>query len=434
MSYSCEKFNELLLDLAYDELDAETALDLMRHKDDCGECQRAYADLMGLRNVAKHIETPPLPAHFGVDILSLAQKKAASFRGEEASTFHTVPPAPVVPTPSIWEKIQSFVFRPAILGAGVALTAVVFGVISLQQKSHTTMLEAPAGVPFEGAQPAIEREAPPSAPLPPSEESQIQSADKSEVQAETAKTVQRIQKAGPGYKPLYEEKSVAKGAIASETDEAAPLPQSDVSKSADVQKNPADLLRSKSTDAATGSGAPARKSASPKKLAEPKVPANAKKKKSSSLETIPFPSQEAPSSADKEAPAEESTADDAAEGNDTSDFNAGLAAYNRGDCSTAVHHFSTYLDHPSQSEGSVPVATHYIARCEKRTGRCGKAVIHYEQLLTKHPRYNKRSEALYEAAACHSKLGHTEKAQTLLEELSLDPQWRAKAQKMLKKL
>ncbi|MBN2530328.1 MAG: tetratricopeptide repeat protein [Deltaproteobacteria bacterium] len=80
------------------------------------------------------------------------------------------------------------------------------------------------------------------------------------------------------------------------------------------------------------------------------------------------------------------------------------------------------------------MAIHYIARCEKRTGRCGKAVIHYEQFLTRYATYTTRTEVLYEAATCHTKLGHTDRAKILLEELSLDPKWRAKAQKMMQKL
>lgn len=105
-----------------------------------------------------------------------------------------------------------------------------------------------------------------------------------------------------------------------------------------------------------------------------------------------------------------------------------LASYKRGDCQSARPDFLSVASDMSSSDSAVATALHHLARCEKRSGTCGKAITSYARLLRDHPRYNSRPEALLEAAQCHRKLGHTDEAQRLLEELSAIPGYQHKAQ------
>ncbi|MBN2716768.1 MAG: tetratricopeptide repeat protein [Deltaproteobacteria bacterium] len=453
MSSTCNEFNELLLDLAYDELDAPTSNRLLQHKDQCASCQKAWGELMGVRNVARHYDPPTVPDHFDSDILALARKTAESFTSAQTNDRRagTSVPAPVLKPPSLLEKIQAFILRPAIIGTGLAAAAVLIAVTTIKNDAHNTMMEPVNGAPFVGGKPVAEPDALPSADKSEAKANLQTKVQKSEAAAEdntVPAAPERIQKAGPDYEPLYRQQ-------AAEADRKSPLGQLKTarsetensvaeSKSATprINKNPDNLLQQKSAKGSLSNATSRGPASHMDDIGVSKTaPTSVSKKKSAASYTsqeeslsameAPAPSRKS-GAANGEMDAAPSTAAES-ERDDIgpSTFESGLAAYNRGDCKTAIALFSAYVDAPVGSGENVPMATHYIARCEKRTGRCGKAVIHYEQLLNQFSTYSKRADALYEAAQCHQKLGHGDRAQTLLEELSLDPDWRAKAQKMM---
>ena len=111
-----------------------------------------------------------------------------------------------------------------------------------------------------------------------------------------------------------------------------------------------------------------------------------------------------------------------------------MAAYHRGDCSQAEEAFLEIVNHQPAHPTQTPMAIHHLARCEKRQGRCGKALPWYEDLLSRFPSYEQREAALWETAQCHRKLGHLSRARTLLETLSTIPAWKTRAVQELNKL
>jgi TolA-binding protein len=115
------------------------------------------------------------------------------------------------------------------------------------------------------------------------------------------------------------------------------------------------------------------------------------------------------------------------EGDDARYYRDGMAAYNRGDCAAATISLRKVVDPPHDAPSLVAPALHHLARCEKRTGRCGKAVVAYDELLNRFPGYQGRSEAMWEAAGCHRRLGHIDRAWTLLDGLAKIPAWRDRA-------
>ena len=102
-----------------------------------------------------------------------------------------------------------------------------------------------------------------------------------------------------------------------------------------------------------------------------------------------------------------------------------ISLYRAGNCRDAVPLFQSIVTGGPIAER--PASLHYMARCDRRSGRCGQALLLYEQLLRDYRAYPDRSEALHEAASCHRRLGHDDRARELLMELSDDPDWSARA-------
>ena len=464
MSSNCQEFNELLLDLAYDELDEETAHRLHQHKDSCEDCKSAFEALMGVRAVARQMVPPPIPDHFDAAILELARKKASALSTANDALSGAVPAStvPVARTASLFERLQAFIFKPMVLGTGLAAAAAVFAVVSLKTQSHNTMLEPMDGTPFIGAVP-MEKEALPEEQAAPDslihDETEANAADVTaerremiEAQEGAVTSRNRVQKAGPGYTPLYDAADKAtpksKGVARRAPRASTPITTTEANVES-IRKNPADLLKRTPDAPAADQEMEAESKAAPSSSSKSESTRSSKTRKKSVSITKKSRTMDdmdglaEPVSAGGAMPR---NSDDALEEADmskessgtpapaTSEFEAGLSEYQSGNCQAAIGHFRVFLDDANASGNQVAVATHYMASCEKRTGRCGQAVIHFEHLFTSYPRYGNRSEALFEAANCHMKLGHDERAKFLLEELSMDPVWRKKAEKLLKKM
>jgi TolA-binding protein len=464
MSSNCQEFNELLLDLAYDELDEETSQRLHQHKDSCEDCKSAFEALMGVRAVARKMEPPPIPDHFDAAILELARKKASapSAANNALSVADPAGASPVARATSLLERLQAFIFRPMVLGAGLAAAAAVFAVVSLKTQSHNTMLEPLDDTPFVGAVPMEKEALPDEHTVPASPTNQGMEADAADATAASrempparegaAPGRNRVQKAGPGYAPLYNatNKTAPKSkGVTSGAPRASSSATTAGTTVENIRKNPADMLRRTPDAPAADQKMEAESKAAPSGSSRPETTRSSKsRKKSVSIArksrtmddldglaepvsaggAMPRNSDEALEDADM---AEESSSTPAPA---TSEFEAGLSAYRSGNCQDAIGHFRAVLDDANGSVNQLAIATHYMASCEKRTGRCGQAVIHFEHLFTSYPRYSNRSEALFEAANCHMKLGHDDRARALLEELSMDPEWRNRAEKLLKKM
>jgi TolA-binding protein len=117
-----------------------------------------------------------------------------------------------------------------------------------------------------------------------------------------------------------------------------------------------------------------------------------------------------------------------------SDFRMGKEAYARSDCMTAKAAFQRVVDQPATPSSKAAIAMHHIGACEKRQGRCAKAVEWYEKLLKSYPNYPHKADALWQAAGCYRRLGQRSQSRALLEQLTRISGWETKARQELEQL
>ena len=72
MTSGCDKFQELMLDLAYDEVDAERADQLREHAAECAGCREELESILLTRKLAAQLPEPEPPAVRDAQILELA--------------------------------------------------------------------------------------------------------------------------------------------------------------------------------------------------------------------------------------------------------------------------------------------------------------------------------------------------------------------------
>lgn len=142
----CEQAEALLLDLAYGELDAETARRVDLHLEGCASCQRQRASYQQLRMLARQLpELSPPPSRFAA---LLAEAEAA-----------VKPPAPVKilapAAPSFWERVRAL-FTPPVFAAA-SLVLLVGGVFLLSTQAEPPRSSKLLG---EDAIPAVSARAP----------------------------------------------------------------------------------------------------------------------------------------------------------------------------------------------------------------------------------------------------------------------------------
>jgi tetratricopeptide (TPR) repeat protein len=117
-----------------------------------------------------------------------------------------------------------------------------------------------------------------------------------------------------------------------------------------------------------------------------------------------------------------------------SDFRMGKEAYARGDCKTAKTAFQRVVAQPATPSSQAAFAMHHIGACEKRQGRCAKAVEWYEKLLKSYANYQHKADALWQAAGCYRRLGQLNQSRALLEQLTRISGWETKARQELEQL
>jgi hypothetical protein len=340
-------------------------------------------------------------------ILAMADR---ALRNDIADPVRFGSDAAAAPAPSFFEKLHAALFRPALATAGIA--AVVATALFLVNRGEAPSLLPSAAVSEDSFAPApplgeaaanttprhqasgIERES--TAPLP---------------QLEEGALPDRISAAPAARKRSAAEaaSSLPYGDPQEQVRPGQPL-NAVITPPASEKKKEAAMRDDGGTRSLTG-GAPA----APK--TENRVPASAGE--DFSREPSP-PLAPAPSQTD--APA------------GSASFTSGMAAYNRGNCTVAIADFQTVLQNQSTPPSEIPIAHHYIARCETRMGRCAKAVSHFDTVISRHLGYRDRPAALYEAADCHIRLGNRNRARTLLEELRTLPAWRARAESKLQEI
>jgi len=419
MKRACETFREALLDLAYDEVPGEEAARLREHAASCAECREALESILLTRKLAGQL---PLPEPEGISdesILRAAAEAAEDLSlgsiGDDAFERTADPAAArraLEPEPGLLDRIRAFLLTPALVTAGVACAVLGFTLfLSRGVPPEERVREEATGAPFLG----------PAVPL--ASETEASDLPRLEEKAPPVGSIAAAPAGGPtragasiGTAAETRSAEGLRGARGLGTE--GPLPSRKKESTSVSSSGAAGGATSYLSDDEPELDDLARQAAE-------KSSAGLEEAEETSASFAKAPGSGKPSAAQEPAPRDSFSAE--------LSYREGMAAYNRGDCASATRHLEAVLASPRAAPDRVPSALHHIARCEKRTGRCGSALPHYEDLLEEHPGYPDRAEALWEAASCHRRLGHVERARALLDELARYPGWRERARREIEK-
>ncbi len=442
MSATCQRFEELVLDLVYDELDAEKADQLRAHATSCRQCREVLAEIELTRQLAANL--PLLEPTENVDRAILqAASRAVSETAGTAGAEPVATPSPAVVSqhgdPSLWRWLRGLILTPAV--ATCAAATVVF-VISffLYKHSAPTPVSSESSAPFYG--PAFPRQAAP-APQP------AETKDKMEKEAiETAP-----------LRPLVAEPSLDRtpSSAAGEPEKRARVKSRSARSSRPKpkkirQSEPGVTVDHLASRAGSGPGAlekpnPARPEpkmdfAPPPADPQPKTAPAEKRKSSSSRKPVAAPAQKAPAERESlagiddllgAAAGAEPNAPVASEPLRTTDGDESTTA-DRLNCQNPHERLLPLINTKTVAATRRSAALHQLARCEKQSGRWSAALKWYNKLLATYPQYGRRPAALFEAAGCYRRLGQLNRARNLLNDLKQIPGWSAKASRALEDL
>jgi TolA-binding protein len=390
MSSDCRDFADLLLDLAYGELDDAEASRLHDHAASCPACRAELDGILLTRKLVGELPKPETVPHLAELVLAEADRVATSYstRPSESGAADARRLAGIAsPGPSFIDRLRAAIFKPAFATALAATVvfAISFYLYRNAAPDRDEEVGAP-GAPFYGPSGVMSAAAPPASPS-----SIVVAREDGMRAAEEA--------AGLGAE------SRSRAALG--TGDGVAQAKGSLGTAGPAQVNSADEL----DRGAPGFGdLPA---AAPAAEGAPSWSSGGSTGYSGGGKTADA------ASAAKAAPSDRGDADLFAEG---------MAAYDRGDCAAANVSLERVVDSYAAPPGLVAKALHHLARCARRSGSCGRAVVYYERLFSQHPGYEDRPEAMWEAAACHRRLGHVEQALALLRQLSELPGWEGRAE------
>ena len=392
MTPTCEQFRDQVLELAYGELDGELAQSLRAHAEQCAACGTELRQINALRNVAGQVAPVEVPTHFDDAILALAKSRAEQMAVNSRNSSGPQAEVPATGT------LIAFIRKPQFAAVALAAALMVGFLVHRNADPAKMMMEPDGGAPFVG----------------PATNASDESAPRSAMEA---KAPPELQKSAPAME-LREEAGTmdtAARSIEKKKDRAAlkPPPR--------PAANPANHLASAETTADAdhallGSGAPAKRESTVFHSSSGPPPAPLAAKSRSAAPSAEMAAMEAESI--------DALSDDDAGGL----FDVAMAQYRSGNCNAAIDGFRKAIDSGEARGEWAASALHHIARCEKRSGSCGRALISYEALLRTYPGYAAREDALWETATCHRRLGHLDRARSLLNELAADPAWSGRVQ------
>ncbi len=416
MTDECKQFDSLLMDLAYGELPEHRAEELRNHAEQCATCRAALDEVMLVRKMSTQL--PPLEPTESMDAIILHQATEAADQFAKQKTSEPVTekagaglsPATIDRGPSLQERLRAFFLSPALATAAVVALVLVISFFLVQKGP----LQDKPGL--EGNQIAFE------APIPLTEPTDIQDQDDAEEEASPAAEESLKESMAPSkpFEPKSEQhraspanmarrsapkRGYGSGSLAKEKATEDALYQADYLR-------PTEPVLGTTTRKKTGAMAP--KSAAKRKDA---------KQQSGLVDDAPNglvldeAREEAVAGGYPAAQAQAEPTPKALSNPPTSDFRMGTDAYTRGDCKTATAAFTRVLNQPS-SVHEEAYAIHHLGACEKRQGRCAKAIRWYERLFAGYPRYKNMVDALREGRSCYLRLGQTQKAQSATDRIN----------------
>jgi len=423
MTRRCREFDESVLDLVYGEIEGRAADALREHAAACPACRETLAGLLLTRRLAARLPPGEIEDTGREAILSAARRAAAGFAEGRARPIPVdepgLQPFFVHREPGFFDRLRAALLRPAFATAAAASLVLAVALVLYQRGAgpvddFRVETSAPFLGPIGAGRTAPAQQTGPAAlpavspPMdPPAEELKAEAVRESAAE-------DRLALAGRGRGGGGTRRSTAdaaeplpgtSGPHPGEELAAAPGPRT-IRDEAPAKRPGADSWPEARGDVDDLEALPRRKSAAAPAGAATASPAAPPAKQAFAA----APPADGFSSADGDATYEEA-----------------LAAYRRGDCAGAIPLFERLVAAPGTSSGTRASSLHHLALCEKRAGRCSQAIPHFDALLAGYPGYARRPDALWEAAACHRRLGDTSEARRHLVDLARYPAWRERA-------
>ena len=456
MTTNCEDFKTAMTALIYDELEENLAEELRAHAAVCPSCAKAVQQLILTRKLTRLIETPPPSKEMDAAIFAAAKAHCdAVTENAERLSEPSVPEESAAMHRSFIARLRSILISPAFATAAAAGIVLLITVFLKESMPEADRSEKDVKSLMDGHPPIDIIEAP-NAPAP---------------------------DILPGTPPTEEARpsALSTAASADEKQDAVVLDKSSTSGNAEVARTPrrsSNILSEKSKGAGNAYGTIDRLQSASKPKSSRKTsgiganegvfsspPAERKKTtaskamsdgdadfvapmpaKEEALKAAPSRSTESRSSSAYLGGSLPDEMDDIAEEREAAApspasspqearvHQRGKDAFSRGDCTTAIAAFEASIQSGRLLPAEQAEAMFQLGQCEKRQGRCSRALHWFDKVIQSHRNYPKRPHALLEAAQCRRRLGQISEARALLYQLREIPGWAETAKHQLDNL
>jgi TolA-binding protein len=438
MSIQCDAFKDAVMDLIYGELSEEAAEALRAHAAKCPSCARMTEELLLTRKMTSTLLSLSPPAAMDATILGAAK---AYCDGVTADVAEVTSSKASEKLEALFQKIRAMLLSPAFAAAAVAgvvlVTTALFvdltptpeqskdSVISVMEEKPAPKVEEPELSLNEApSATALSSRTTPSELLDEKVPDQLSDAVDNVVHSRVkskSKGGSRAQSADNGATATGVKRLTRDSGRRSAT-----APKSSLRKSAPQLD---DLL--------FAAPPPEKKKMKPArpKAADEAVDMEMEREEAPALSDLGSQAEVVDDFVSK--PEGKAAASAASSGRSTTArpsgdaYRRGMDAVARGDCGEAIAALETVVRSPKSYPGKQASAMHHIARCEKRQGRCSRALYWFEKIFVSHPDYVGRPKALLEAAQCRRRLGQIQQARELLERLERIPGWSDTARQQL---
>jgi len=446
MGLDCQSCDDGLVEFLYGELDDGRAAAFEQHLRACPKCAAAAEKLRQTREVFAQLEEAEPPPLSSLDaVLAAAEAKA-----EEMSRRA---PAEEPSRPTLWESfIELFrgaALRPALGTAFTVLIVAGVGLLIWSERpeplpSGAATHEELTPIPSSELTPQHPEEIVP-APTPAPEPAPTPS-DLQPVEEPPPSDVVSPEPPRPAKAPPVPERQPNRSTDRQPQPQRRETPRQEAGSTSQASRNDVYLDNAESAplvveaERVSESAPPPATQAPSRPAATPNIPV---------IPTPPLPQavspaqrQQAygneqqgptPATASAPSPGVQQPTRVATPGGQTQ-YDRGMEAYRTGRYRDAADELDAFVRSPSAPTNLVPTGMHHLAMSQQRTGNFAAAARSYEQLLQRFPSYNRRPQAMLEAARVYARLGSFDRAQRLLNQLAAIPGWSGQAQTELARL
>jgi TolA-binding protein len=371
MHVDCTRCDELLLDLAYGELDEVTAAATKKHVDGCARCGAALADVSIVREACRAIEMPEPP--FSLDAAILSAARAAVVSPQSATVRHIAVDRPVSLASRFMSGFASLAMKPQMAMAAVLVVVVGVALVVTQQARAPVDEAVPSQALRAPAAPAFE---PPPPASPPVVLSPVLPAEPAGVPSRPAEE--------PALHPIEETVPQVSSGHGSGR------------RSADERVARADAPLRDAPERRAGSGGDVIAKSVPSPTTPPAAGGRAQRGAAMDLAA-----EETTTEAERQALSGRAA------------FESGIGNYNRGRFRDAADDLAEFVARPGDAAGLLSTAHITRARSFKQLGLFAQAAQEYETYLSRWGSGGSAADARVEAADCYARLGQTARANEL---------------------